>query len=294
MLDNLRTKLFFGDGKNSQEEPSEFLIMILEHDDNLSQRFTIKTINMVVCMTCTNESSTEANPQVLLYINQTSQAKGSISTFDVQTRINSLTEVEILEQSEFWYCECCKKKNPTQKSLSITSSPLILALHCTAYSLDKKGKNFKSKNRLQPPFELLFGPSKMKYVLRSILQHQGTGSDKGHYVATTYRPENKWAPPNNGWVKINDDKIEQFTKTDSFFEDVHLLFYEQVDESSLNLSASSSEGCGRLTNLPSLHFSPFIASFVSSSFYFGCCFAGAHPPGKLLLLLLLPLCLLRN
>ena len=143
-----------------------------------------------------------------------------------------LSEEELLDENNEWYCENCKKKQRAKKKLEIYNTPKILIIQIKRFSHINKintkvdfplkdldlSKYILSKDKIRPT----------KYDLFAVANHYGSLSF-GHYTAFCKNSINE------KWYEFNDSSVCEITDlTKIISSNAYVLFYRQKGLSKLN------------------------------------------------------------
>lgn len=181
--------------------------------------------NELICKGCPHYYERE---EPFLALNLTVKNKRSI-----KDGLERLTEGEILDGDNAYYCEQCKMKVKTVKRASIKKLPpyLFLNLQRFEYNFDLNIR-VKVNDFCEFPMELDMTPytqqhlSKIekqtkndtnskpleendhaKYILKGVVIHMGT-ADSGHYYSIIR--DKKSDDSGDTWIEFNDEKVSEF------------------------------------------------------------------------------------
>ena len=137
---------------------------------------------------------------------------------------------EILNPEDQWYCDKCKQKTPSSKSLAISIAPNVLIVHFNRF---RKTMFSCRKNSIMIDFPLVgldisnyvdqcthSAQSNLVYDLVAVNNHYGTIQD-GHY--------DSYCKHGNQWYHCNDDKVEPIDDANVVTSSAYILFYKKRD-----------------------------------------------------------------
>lgn len=142
-------------------------------------------------------------------------------------------ETEELADTERFYCNACKSKEPSTKKFMIRRLPNVLCLHVkrfrwTAYARTKLDNHIEFPlNGLDMSGYLLKNMSGTRhssagsslYDLAAVIVHHGTGAGSGHYTA--------FATNNKAWFHFNDCTVREADFQTVLSSKAYILFYVQ-------------------------------------------------------------------
>ncbi|KAM3143953.1 hypothetical protein pb186bvf_004004 [Paramecium bursaria] len=145
----------------------------------------------------------------------------SFSSDDQQ--ITKLIELYLEEKLEYT-CEKCKKTSQGNKKMQFILLPeyLIIQLNRFIFSYGSKQKNM-DKVQLEHEIKLKEQNKELKYQLYSIIIHQGTSSEAGHYIS--------YSCINNKWWKFDDSEVSEVQSINIEFRynmTPYILFYKKA------------------------------------------------------------------
>ncbi|XP_065672364.1 ubiquitin carboxyl-terminal hydrolase 3 isoform X3 [Hydra vulgaris] len=145
--------------------------------------------------------------------------------------LQSFVEMETLDESEWYMCEKCNKKQPSTKKFWILRLPNVLCLHLKRFRYSPLARTkvdtfvrFPIKELNMDPFILKTNQKTNRmsikahlYDLAACVVHHGSGAGSGHY--TTYaRHEGSWYNFNDSSVSLTNEESIQHCKA-------YILFY---------------------------------------------------------------------
>ncbi|XXQ39099.1 Ubiquitin carboxyl-terminal hydrolase [Plasmodiophora brassicae] len=146
------------------------------------------------CGTITTRS--ESFPDLQLNIKETLQAS-----------MDELTQIEVLDGSNAFYCNVCKCKCTARRCLRLTRLPRVLNLHLLRFVFDKTSlskKKVKSPTEIpkQMDFSRWTSGESATYEAVAVLRHLGSSADSGHFVADIRNADG------TAWHSFNDETVE--------------------------------------------------------------------------------------
>jgi len=197
----------------------------------------------VTCLTC-KTSSKKHDPFLDLSIDipqmytgpvRKSKESEKLPPCHIHDCLQKFVEREELADSERFFCNSCKSKQPSTKQFRIRRLPTVLCLHVkrfrwTAYARTKLDTFIEFPlNGLDMSGYLLGNLSGTRfsnsgsslYDLAAVIVHHGTGAGSGHYTA--------FATNNKAWFNFNDCSVKEadFQTVNSC--KAYILFYVQRD-----------------------------------------------------------------
>jgi len=147
--------------------------------------------------------------------------------------LQKFVETEELADSERFFCNSCKSKQPSTKKFLIRRLPNVLCLHVkrfrwTAYARTKIDNHIEFPlNGLDMSGYLLKNLSGTRhsnagtslYDLAAVIVHHGTGAGSGHYTA--------FATNNKAWFHFNDCTVREADYQTVGSSKAYILFYIQ-------------------------------------------------------------------
>lgn len=203
---------------------------------------------------------------------------------NINTSLDVFFDQELLDGENMYYCEQCKKKVPTIKSIAIKQLPRCLVIVLKRFKFDYHQMR-KIKINTYCSFEHNINMRKYtadkdsnvipntEYELGGFIIHSGDG-DRGHYYSMIKDERNKWFEFNDTNVKEYDPKnipndafgSEDQSKTVS----AYLLFYylkgDDYEIKNINSVNDIEEGLRNSINQDNYNF--FLHSIVISKQYF--------------------------
>jgi len=195
----------------------------------------------VTCLTC-QTSSKKHDPFLDLSIDIPQSYTGPVRkskdnekqpNCNIHDCLQKFVEREELADSERFYCNSCKSKQPSTKQFRIRGLPNVLCLHIkrfrwTTYARTKLDTFVEFPlNGLDMSNYLLNNLSGTRfsnsgsslYDLAAVIVHHGTGAGSGHYTA--------FATNNKAWFNFNDCSVKEtdFQTVNSC--KAYILFYVQ-------------------------------------------------------------------
>lgn len=147
--------------------------------------------------------------------------------------LQKFMETEELADSERFYCNTCKSKQPSTKKFMIRRLPNVLCLHIkrfrwTAYArtkldnfiefpvtgLDMSGYLLENQSGTR-----LSSAGSSLYDLAAVIVHHGSGTGSGHYTA--------FATNNKAWFHFNDCTVKESDYQTVCTSKAYILFYVQ-------------------------------------------------------------------
>lgn len=197
----------------------------------------------VTCLTCQTTSkkhdpfldlSIDIPPMYTGPVRKSKEGDKSLNCH-IHDCLQKFVEREELADSERFYCNTCKSKQPSTKQFRVRRLPTVLCLHIkrfrwTAYARTKIDTYIEFPlNGLDMSSYLLNNLSGTRfsnsgsslYDLAAVIVHHGTGAGSGHYTA--------FATNNKAWFNFNDCSVKEadFQTVNSC--KAYILFYVQRD-----------------------------------------------------------------
>lgn len=153
-----------------------------------------------------------------------------------QKHVTSLSEAmleftaeEVLDGDNCVYCKHCREKKPAKKALRLATAPSILVCHLKRFALNSYGELVRVNKHVSFPERLHIGRCMSKvnksrpppYDLVSLLVHQGSTCDSGHYVA--------FSKHGGEWYQCNDSAITKVSVQTVMKQQAYILMYEVAD-----------------------------------------------------------------
>lgn len=162
--------------------------------------------------------------------------------------LSKFTELDHLRGSEKYKCEKCRKPVNATKQFTIDLPPRCLTIHLKRFTLtgQKLSKQIQFPENLTLSREVLSeGVRPAHYTLRSVVHHQGSGPNSGHYIASVRHT----AGASNKWFEANDDTVTSLRGAPTGSSSAYLLFYVRRPDDPLSEAASpSSHAAAAKTN----------------------------------------------
>lgn len=153
--------------------------------------------------------------------------------------LHKFTEVDHLRGSEKYKCEKCRKPVNATKQFTIDQAPRCLTIHLKRFTLtgQKLSKQIQFTENLTLGKEVLSeGVRPAHYTLRSVVHHQGSGPNSGHYIASVRHT----AGTSNKWFEANDDIISSLRGAPTGSSSAYILFYVRRPEDTLSEAVGAS------------------------------------------------------
>lgn len=172
--------------------------------------------------------------------NVSGTSSGSDDNVTLDRCIEMFSEVETLEENEYWYCAKCKDFVPAKKQISLYRLPRILVFHIKRFQY-KASKYFKysvtARDKIKSfvdydvngldmspycldPAVACPGGKEPVYDLIGVVNHMGTMS-YGHYTASVRHPDKP-----DQWRKADDSHVRDIQEKQAKSEHAYLLFYQ--------------------------------------------------------------------
>jgi len=160
--------------------------------------------------------------------------KDSSQSCHIHDCLQKFVETEELADTERFFCNVCKSKQPSTKKFLIRRLPNVLCLHVkrfrwTAYARTKLDNHIEFPlNGLDMSGYLLKnlsgtrfsnGGTTSLYDLAAVIVHHGTGAGSGHYTA--------FATNNQAWFHFNDCAVRESDYQTVCSSKAYILFYVQ-------------------------------------------------------------------
>lgn len=175
----------------------------------IEKMFFGSTLHLHTCSACRNVSWAEEP-----YCNLPLPMEGSCSLQHI------LAKRKGLELVEDYACTACKNRATVERRDLILKAPPILTFYLLRFAGINKNNNyirFPLTFDLRPFMASVSGPS-LNYQLYAMINHEGTGTHCGHYVACT----------NHGgtWYEISDSDVTQIDVQQVLAKKPYILFYK--------------------------------------------------------------------
>lgn len=195
----------------------------------------------VTCLSC-RTTSNKQDPFLDLSVDIPQQFTGPVrkskdregsQTCHIHDCLKKFVETEELADSERFFCNACKSKQPSTKKFLIRRLPNVLCLHVkrfrwTTYARTKLDNHIEFPlNGLDMSGYLLKNLSGTRlssggtslYDLAAVIVHHGTGTGSGHYTA--------FATNNKAWFHFNDCTVRESDFQTVCSSKPYILFYVQ-------------------------------------------------------------------
>ncbi len=214
---------------NVMQDPNEFARLLFDRmQESFHQTSTIKATDSeplanllprifkgvyeyrTKCLSCDKISSrSEDFMDLPLPIIKLNGKKAGRKDITVQECLNHYLQPEMMDGDNQYYCDCCKRKCNAERSLSISSRPMVLNIQLARYTYDPHTCSKKKlmdpvllPKTLQVPIALNKSKDKsVEYVLCAVQNHRGKSALTGHYVAEAM----DWVT--GTWFHFNDEEV---------------------------------------------------------------------------------------
>jgi len=237
MLDRLHTELLHLLPGKLKAEPR------IQSNSLVTSVFGGTLQSCVTCLTCKSTSKTNDPfldlsidiPQIYTGPPRKSKDKEILPVCHVHDCLQKFVEREELADSEKFFCNSCKSKQPATKQFWIRRLPTVLCLHIkrfrwSAYArtkidtfiefplsgLDMSGYLLKNLSGTR-----YSNAGSSLYDLAAVIVHHGTGAGSGHYTA--------FATNNHAWFNFNDCSVKETDFQTVNSSRAYILFYVQRD-----------------------------------------------------------------
>jgi len=237
MLDRLHTELLHLLPGKLKAEPR------IQSNSLVTSVFGGTLQSCVTCLTCKSTSKTNDPfldlsidiPQIYTGPPRKSKDKEILPVCHVHDCLQKFVEREELTDSEKFFCNSCKSKQPATKQFWIRRLPTVLCLHIkrfrwSAYArtkidtfiefplsgLDMSGYLLKNLSGTR-----YSNAGSSLYDLAAVIVHHGTGAGSGHYTA--------FATNNHAWFNFNDCSVKETDFQTVNSSRAYILFYVQRD-----------------------------------------------------------------
>lgn len=174
-----------------------------------------------VCLSCYETSNNyEEFLNISLDINNSSSIEDALTAF---------VAPETMEFSEWYSCEKCSKKRQAEKRCFIDELPNCLIIHLKRYSYfprpTKINKHIQFDERicLNKFVTHERRSENCAYLLSSIIVHQGSTLNSGHYSSYVSDPSDRNST--RQWYRMNDSIVSKVSWDDVASQDAYMLFY---------------------------------------------------------------------
>lgn len=158
----------------------------------------------------------------------------------------SFTDLETLQETEWYYCVRCRRRQPSTKQLSLHTLPNVLCLHLKRFRFNSFLRTklttqigFPLQNLDMSPYTSDYDGSSKKaclYDLAALVVHHGSGVSSGHYTAYAYSPDA------GSWYHFNDSTVNETESEWVAACKAYILFYVRRDSNG-KYSTNSSKKC---------------------------------------------------
>jgi len=216
------------ENKKGRQEDAEELLTSIINKLEFNKIYTVAKLSSKDSDDKAIEKNLTTDKNTKLYIYFKPNQQGKYEDINLQNSIDNLfSQPEEIEFKDFGADNAPKYKNifldGNQKLEDIYGKTLIVVPQRTESrnnTIEKISQKVTLPNKLQLKKEY-FSPNiqeDIEYTLMGFIQHIGTNSGSGHYVA--------YAKVNEKWVKYNDTTV---TECDSVpAEEAYIYFYQQV------------------------------------------------------------------
>ncbi|KAJ3698804.1 hypothetical protein LUZ61_002509 [Rhynchospora tenuis] len=172
-------------------------------------------LSQVKCMSCKGESNkTDEIMDLSLDLCQSNSLKDALARF---------FQPEILEGSNKYSCERCKKLSVAKKQMFVSQAPNVLVIQLKRFEGIHGGKinrNIEFEEVLLLSSFMFNGnqASQTEYSLFGSIVHSGFSPDSGHYYAYI-------KDASGNWYCCNDTQVSRSSAQDVLSEKVYILFY---------------------------------------------------------------------
>uniref|UniRef100_A0A0N4ZVX6 Ubiquitin carboxyl-terminal hydrolase n=1 Tax=Parastrongyloides trichosuri TaxID=131310 RepID=A0A0N4ZVX6_PARTI len=155
-------------------------------------------------------------------------------TVDLEDCLESFFCPEHLNGDDMYSCEKCSKLRVGVKTCKLKSLPEILCIHLKRFRHDQHGYNFKVNTKVTFPIckldvkkyvdkKMLTKNANTQYDLVSMISHQGSSLDWGHYVAYCRNDID------GCWYEYNDSCVTKRNELYILNVEAYVLFYQKRD-----------------------------------------------------------------
>jgi ubiquitin carboxyl-terminal hydrolase 3 len=237
MLDRLHTELLALLPGKLKAEPK------IQTSSLVTSVFGGSLQSCVTCLTCKQTSKKNDPfldlsidiPQIYTGPSRKSKDKEILPVCHIHDCLQKFVEREELGDSERFFCNSCKSKQPSTKQFWIRRLPTVLCLHIkrfrwSAYARTKIDTFIEFPlNGLDMSGYLLKNLSGTRfsnagsslYDLAAVIVHHGTGAGSGHYTA--------FATNNQAWFNFNDCSVKETDYQTVNSSRAYILFYVHRD-----------------------------------------------------------------
>jgi hypothetical protein len=155
--------------------------------------------------------------------------------------LHSFCTSDTLSEANQYHCDKCKRKVDAKKALAIMDAPEVLVLHIKRFSHNSLWSSKVSRHLSFPVDSLLdlsrfatpatCARGRLKYQLCGLVEHQGSGSGGGHYVACCRQHLS------GTWHRFDDRTVSKVSAAQVAQSEAYLLVYRRVLDPSLGAAA---------------------------------------------------------
>lgn len=217
-----------------QEDSHEFLRSLLSamtmdgFNKDLSSLFDGLLESSVSCQHCGNASITRDRYMDLSL---------EIGNGEIKSLIDALehfTREEMLSGDNKVYCETCKCKQHSSKTLRLATSPSILVCHLKRFDYDLYGRVRRLNKQISfsptldiSPFMSLENKGKPPtYELVAFVSHQGRSCSSGHYLAYVRGSGGHKGTSARPWYRVSDSDVQEVDLESVLKKEAYILMYE--------------------------------------------------------------------
>ena len=179
--------------KGVQGDPTELIGTLVDLSEALKKPIAFKTHNKIKCTECPQES-----PEI--------SYTREIDVYSINDAINKTSVDENIKFNRFEpelyaYCVKCDRDTKKEKTEIFTSLPQILMVtvkRWVKYNVNVPATKYHIE--IKPDTEITINDT--KYSLKSVVEHVGDDTERGHYTASCIQE-------NGTWIKCNDKNISQ-------------------------------------------------------------------------------------
>lgn len=167
--------------------------------------------------------------RVKTHSKSTSRGKAAQKACQLSDCLQRFVTTEVLDESEWYSCEKCKKRQASTKKFWLLRLPNVLCIHLKRFRYSPHGRTkvdtfvrFPNKELNMNPYLLRSSQYRTSvkgqlYDLAAVVVHHGSGAGSGHY--TTYaRHEGSWYNFNDSSVSLSNEESIMHCKG-------YILFY---------------------------------------------------------------------
>ncbi|KAL4200505.1 hypothetical protein AMTRI_Chr02g211570 [Amborella trichopoda] len=178
--------------------------------------------SQVKCLSCNMESNTlDDIMDISLDVYQSTSLKDALRRF---------FQPEVLDGSNKYKCDKCKKLTAARKQMSIFRAPYVLVIQLKRFEGIHSGKidraiAFEESLELSAHMCKAGQDLQPEYSLFGIIVHSGYSQDSGHYYAYVKDATGRW-------FCCNDSHVSVATTQDVLSEKVYILFFIRTNQGS--------------------------------------------------------------